>query len=82
MVIVDAPSEQHAKAMVVLLDLFKPGDAWFVAKIPDGEPELKLPRDRELTSDEITAIGAVSMRGVKAEMIRIAYEAGMLRRPK
>lgn len=80
-VIVDAISKGMARIKVVELGLLKPDDEWFVAKIPPGEPELGLPRDRVITDEELLAVGAVSMSDVQAEMLAIAYETGALKRP-
>ena len=58
--IVDANSKiaAHQKALVLGLPL--EGDELLIIEIPDGEEELGLPRDRVLTQEELSGVGAES----------------------
>lgn len=62
--IVDAATKRHAHHKAIDLKLKRHGDQVLAIKIPDGEPELSLPRDRILRPEELEAIGAESLNGV------------------
>lgn len=71
-VLVDAVSAQEASAAGVLWA--KPGDELLVLEIPPETEEFGLPRDRELTEEEIRGVGALQIDVAREQGLRPIWE--------
>jgi hypothetical protein len=71
-VLVDAESAQEASAAGAVWA--KPGDELLVIEIPPETEEFGLPRDRELTEEEIRGVGAVQMDVAAEQGLRPIWE--------
>lgn len=56
--LLEAKDEVLARLMAHQRRLYRPGDQLMIIEIPHTEPEWHLPRNRWLTAEELSAVGA------------------------
>ena len=64
--LLDAADEVVARVKAHSMKLYRPGDQLLILPIPDDWPEAALPRDRELTEEELESVEAENLGSADA----------------